>query len=433
MPPYSKQGLRRLSFVKPTLVFIFALTSPARGGQYHYKDILVGERAAGLGGTYTALSDDPSGIYHNPAGILFGLENYISLSANAYTSHQQRYKNIYPNQDYAYRSQDLVPVFFGFTQSWRKRKIGFAVIVPDSNLIDQSDTVTKDTDATGNAKSFTRKFFRQDITYLAGPSYAFELLENMAVGFSALGLFRKVKLIDNTTILFSPLGTGEYSFYLSNFNLTSYGFVPKIGIQYMPLPQWSIGLVVSKPYNLGGSGSGQVTSTNHDTDGTPKTPTGVFNTDITRTDHDNVFYNIPSNLQVSLGNAYFFNKEFLLTGQLDVYGPQNNFREFPIRTTINWGLGAEFYLYEWIAIRSGVYSNNTKTKPIDTNGKDQPPFVNLLGFTLGASLFRSGTSLSLTGSYSVGKGRGQAFADSVLTQEVQESQISFYLSGSYQL
>ena len=39
------------------------LTSTAWAGQYHYHDILIGDRAAGLGGAYTAISDDPSGMY----------------------------------------------------------------------------------------------------------------------------------------------------------------------------------------------------------------------------------------------------------------------------------------------------------------------------------------------------------------------------------
>ena len=37
----------------------------------HYVNMLVGNRAAGLGGAYTAISDDPTGCYYNPAGIAF--------------------------------------------------------------------------------------------------------------------------------------------------------------------------------------------------------------------------------------------------------------------------------------------------------------------------------------------------------------------------
>ena len=45
------------------------LSPPARADDNHYQNFLVGERAASIGGAYTALSDDASGAYYNPAGL----------------------------------------------------------------------------------------------------------------------------------------------------------------------------------------------------------------------------------------------------------------------------------------------------------------------------------------------------------------------------
>ena len=36
----------------------------------HYQNFLVGERAAGMGGAFTAIANDPSGTYYNPAGLV---------------------------------------------------------------------------------------------------------------------------------------------------------------------------------------------------------------------------------------------------------------------------------------------------------------------------------------------------------------------------
>ena len=37
----------------------------------HYRNVLVGDRAATMAGAYTAVSDDSSGGYYNPAGLAF--------------------------------------------------------------------------------------------------------------------------------------------------------------------------------------------------------------------------------------------------------------------------------------------------------------------------------------------------------------------------
>jgi len=159
---YLSADLRKT--ISGVLSLVLLYSSITLGDQFHYKDILVGERASGLGGAFVAISDDPSGVFYNPAGTIFGLEDYLSLSANAFISSQQTYKDIYPEQDYNYTSSGLVPVFFGFTQTFGKDKIGFAVLVPNSDLIDQKDTVTN----AGN-RAFRRKFFLQDATVYMGP------------------------------------------------------------------------------------------------------------------------------------------------------------------------------------------------------------------------------------------------------------------------
>ena len=51
-----------------TLSMIFSWTGFAAADEDHYNNIIIGDRPAGMGGAYTAISDDPSGLYYNPAG-----------------------------------------------------------------------------------------------------------------------------------------------------------------------------------------------------------------------------------------------------------------------------------------------------------------------------------------------------------------------------
>jgi long-chain fatty acid transport protein len=382
-----------------------------------------------MGGAYVAISDDPSGIYYNPAGIVFSIENYLSISANAFSSTNQNYANIYPGQSYVYTSQALIPVLFGFTQTVGKGKFGFAVLVPDSEQDDQSDTVTQ----SDGSRQFTRKYLRQDTTYMAGPAYAWQIRPNLSMGISLFGAVRFVKTVDNTTVLYPPIGTGPYLLYTLGADQTEFGLEPKIGFQYMPIPKLAIGLTFSKMYPIGGSGQLRTQQTNTGPGGTPPVPTGNFNTDYSVLNSTNVFHDFASPLSGSIGAAYFFTKSFLISAQFDAYEGKGDYEDFPIAATFNWSIGAEYYLNESWAVRGGLYSDNANTRNVDPNGTNQAPHVNLIGGSFGLSMYRPGASITLGVTYANGTGPGQAFSDSTLVQQVTQNNLIFFLGGSYQL
>jgi len=74
-------------------LLVFGLsTQPAIGDQFHYANVLMGDRAMGLGGAFTAVADDASGLIYNPAGLAFALSNDISGSGNAFYRKKVTYK-----------------------------------------------------------------------------------------------------------------------------------------------------------------------------------------------------------------------------------------------------------------------------------------------------------------------------------------------------
>jgi hypothetical protein len=67
------------------LAMLIALSpSTAHADDNHYQNYLVGERAVGLGGAFTAIADDSSGAYYNPAGLAEAPYSSLSLSAAVY-------------------------------------------------------------------------------------------------------------------------------------------------------------------------------------------------------------------------------------------------------------------------------------------------------------------------------------------------------------
>lgn len=415
------------------LVFFVLISSNAHADKYHYRDVLIGERAAGLGGAYIAISDDPSGMYYNPAGILFSFENYFSLSANAYSMTNIKYKDVLPGKDYEYKSGGLVASFFGFTQNWRKSKLGFAIITPRSDLFDQDDQIDV-TSGAGLPNQLTRKYFRSNTQTLLGPAFATEMFKDFAIGVSGFLSYNVDKAIDQQVTTYNSGGSASNTLYnidMRSINNTSIGFHPKIGIQYMPIPKLSLGATLTQGVTL--SGSKTVKRTYTELNGTvPADPDGNLSTNLPRT-KTNSESQVLAPLEIGLGVAYFHSKQLMLTSDFIYYGSDERFTEFNTVSTFNYSLGLEYYLSEASAFRFGFFTNNSNTPKVENGKANQNDSVDLFGIGSSITTVSSGSSFTFGFYYSSGIGQGQAVGNSTTVQDIEMSNTTVYLTGSYQL
>ena len=108
----------------------------------HYNDFLIGDRAAGMGGAYTAISNDPSGIFYNPGGLAFTGDSEISLSTVGYYSNTQEVSSLLGVSDFQLKQNDsdVVNGFFGGVTKLKLLSkdfyIAFGIFVPDNTNID---------------------------------------------------------------------------------------------------------------------------------------------------------------------------------------------------------------------------------------------------------------------------------------------------------
>ena len=85
----------------------------------HQKNFLVGDRAALMGGAYSAVSDDAAGAFYNPAGIAFAYGDSVSGSGNAFHQVKTKYKKVLGNQyDWDRESKSLLPNYFGLIKKY---------------------------------------------------------------------------------------------------------------------------------------------------------------------------------------------------------------------------------------------------------------------------------------------------------------------------
>lgn len=258
--------------------------------EYHYKNVLFGEKAVGMGGAFTAVADDPSAIYYNPAGIYFVRKGYLSGSGNAFAVTRQIFKDIAPSQDYELRAGGLFPSFFGLTRVVGEHHLGFGMFVLDNDYIDQNDEIINLSTVTDKPNGLSRKMLRQNTLFALGPAYAFELMENVSFGISLLGFARMDRLVDSQLITFNPVPTGKYFLQETYYAKNCFGAIPRIGILYHHNPEWQFGLTGSFNVNIVGNAMIRRTVTKQDGSGKPEVQTGSFEHDFQNINRDDLFY-----------------------------------------------------------------------------------------------------------------------------------------------
>src|SRR5689334_15283449 len=93
------------------LLVLAGAAARGQGIESNYKPYVVGGRAAGMGGAYTALADDGSGAYYNPGGLAFTGSSSLSFSLNAYGIVGGTVKDaLGDGSDFVYRDLNVFPV-----------------------------------------------------------------------------------------------------------------------------------------------------------------------------------------------------------------------------------------------------------------------------------------------------------------------------------
>lgn len=432
-----------------TLLSGLAIASSVQADQYHYKDILVGDRAAGLGGAYTAISDDVSGLYYNPAGIVYSSQPKISGSVNAFNQRTTTYKNLSkdnPNQKWKRTSAGMVANYFGATQPiGDSGTIGFSIAIPNYDLEDQTDefhnmkgsarlsgllngTGIEDTSApTASLNRHIIDFNNEDSTTLAGISYAQPITDDLSIGLTLYGYMRKrettnwqfvqandssnTKTLDGT--LYQKIQTEEF------------GLQPRLGVMWAPMERLSIGLMAQTTFMLSESSEYRQYEkyTLTDSSGTQVLSGSLAGYDLTYIPdlQEGSENDLP--LELNLGAAYFPSDALLLSADFSFASETDSYEQL-----VNVAFGSEYYLNSTWAVRGGVYSNlaNTGTDVAATN-RDH---VDLYGGSFAVSRYSKKSNITVGVNYFTGSGKADLFDASNHLQDVTVNGFNMYISTS---
>jgi len=393
--------------------------APAMADEFHYTNYLIGDRASGMGGAYTAISDDPSGLYYNPAGTAYSQGRSLSASVNAYYSLTKKYENVIGGNGWERNSTSLLPNFFGVIQPVGSVKVGFSYAVPDS-IQEYQDQVFYNLPSKFAGITATRYgiiFKNEDTTYNFGPSVAMELTRDLAAGFT-LYYHQRTHLQSMKQLI--NLSNGKYEQTLSNYELNESGLRPIAGFMWSPFDKMTVGLSASRTMLMNS------TTITRDT---YKDSNYYGNTLTVEDGVTNVKREYP--LQVRGGVAYFASNSLLFALDGAWYGKVNAPGADQRTSVFNSAIGMEYYYTRNWALRAGLFTDMANTPDINTERWGQAEQIDIYGGTLSVSHFTRNTSITLGSGVSQGNGKAQMLAGQTETQNVKLSAWMLFLSSSY--
>lgn len=405
---FANKGLRAAC-----VAAIVSMPGIGAADEYHYQNILIGERAAGLAGAYTAVSDSPAGLYYNPSGIVYAPSGNVSASVNAYHVGRKSYKRgLSGLSDWERESSSFIPNFFGVIQPLGKGAIGFSYAVPDSIIEDQD---LEFTDTTSGISKYVINFDNSDRTYNIGPSYALEVTEGFSIGATLYVHHRERQWISNQIAM---LTNGSFQWINTYFQTKEYGLRPILGMMWSPMDKISLGLSVSN-----------TTLLNSDTSSQVATKSASATSLLRATSSSDLKRAHP--IATTLGVAYFPSKALLLSLDLSMNSSTTDELFGDKNETFNAAAGAEYYLNSAWVLRSGLYTNNANTPDLTNALTGQAEHIDYIGGSASISRFMRSSSITLGFNYSMGDGKGQIVGGSNEIQEIEAYSYTLFLSTAY--
>jgi long-chain fatty acid transport protein len=239
-----------LRFLLPALLSSALAGAPgaARADDTNFRPYIIGSRAAGMGGAFTAIADDGSGPYYNPGGLAFVHRSQLSLSGSVYGLVNGTFKDaLGDGHDFSYHSLNIFPTTTSAV--WRLGPadapsgdvLAVSVFVPDAYNADGRDQLVSST----NAFFFTT----QVQTVWGGGTYA-RRIGKVGIGVTGFVLFgTRLAQLDLT----EAVSSSEFATISERIDETTFGVLGAAGVRWDATDQLSLGLSVYSPAWGGGS------------------------------------------------------------------------------------------------------------------------------------------------------------------------------------
>lgn len=366
--------MRRLTMLKRVTLLAAVFTLPSFNlvaDQYHYKNIINGAKAAGLGGAYIAVADDLTAMLYNPAGLSFSTVD-STASMNVLSWEKTEFSNVFSDDsDFVRDSFAVVPGFFAFRAKRGQWDFGLSFAVTDySKERTSKDVVIESPSLVENQYIFIDL---DNSAYQFGGSLSYKASEQLSFGASLYvqyqefislqgsGIASKLTLPDNSQV---DLGFNA-SRRISDTHVT---LQPILGVLWQ---QDNLSLGAKFSYNFDLRRDYDVISTIYvaSSGALPDTIQPISRITAGSESKQKFPY------EIGIGAAYKMGK-FTLSADVNYFSKVSSDNERvpevetpitrTIEATVNWAVGVEYQLSATSAIRFGLFTDNANSK-VDPN------------------------------------------------------------------
>ncbi len=425
----------------------------AQADQFHYNNLVVGERAMGLGGAFTAVADDASAIIYNPAGIGFALSNDLSGSANAFYQRKVTYKKTIGNQDFTERSKGTLAPFFGGLQKLDSvlpgLAVAFGLFASDSELKDQNDLIEN----YGNLERFHRTANVRGSTTGLGFAAAKRILSNLSVGMGGSYImideltqeYQDVKYKSGLSCVTSASATRvdwpvckgngflDQAFLEQNtrYRLNTTALELNLGAQ-LATGVWSYGLSAklrkivtdTLEYSKDARTNIGVAETLNGVPHFPIVPMQAAFSDLKSKDP---LKTMPT--EIRAGVAWFPSSTFLWSLDMihDTPAISANYHR---EAVTNFATGAEYYITPSTPIRAGYFTNYDARPKVQAGEKGQADHIDYMGYSLFGGWVQPNSQVAAGVILQTGEGEAQKTGDYNI-QTVEALSYTFAISATH--
>ena len=435
----------------------------AAADDVHYQDFILGDQAVGLGGAYTAIAADPSGIWYNPAGIVDVANTSLSLSANLYgiqDSFVGKREEVIPKDPIS--KLVVVPSSAGFVQAmgrmdnWAMRPwaFGMSIVVPSFRKLTTTEEGESNDPILGRSRHGYHRVF-EDQTLWIGIGAAYRLHARMSLGFG-LALAHRSLQDAASSFVASGFVDGAFTQFrtsMMDLNFSNDSLLATAGVKYRLTDAFYLGAMLRSPtMPVRAKGSMRFTRARADAQGNVGFLPTPENLEVKSESKSNgegrvgLAFVLPQFLTVSVDASVHLPVSYTL-----VEVPDEAAQKLLLITptiernlVVNGNLGVEFQILNRYAIGLGGFTNFSSAPSIPGSPDKLLPAsdqVHLFGGSLALGLFSEHTLTRLGVVYSRGSGTDviavnhpdqlaldeQAFARVNLTQ----TSLYFFLASTF--
>ena len=425
------RDLRRILSGRHLALYLTFLSTPCAGESTNKRMIIPGARAQAVSGAFTAVANDASAGWHNPAGLGFLKGPGVSASVNNYSVSKKTVQGVASNVELGENSSSIYPGFAGVNTTLGPLSVGWSYFTMDEQNTDESQSIQIDSPAALQAEvplPLAAAGFRYDRIQLtsgnlihAGASLALPIGKNISLGISEF-YYRRQKQTNLKER--STFTSGVFYDSFSRVSTKNEGTIAIAGA-LVRSGAFSMGVSVRIPRALSDKTDYETSQVIY-TGTAPELASQSISTHredelTTRTWNLGIAWTPTDHATVSADVVHYPATKTLWAGS----------GGFDTRATTDWSFGAELRS-DSLVVAGGAFTNSSLVrKPIPSLVWSDPSQINFVGFSIGVGLKTRQSENLFIMTRQQGRGYTQMVQGDLTLQDVTIETQTFSLSSSY--